>query len=181
MPALISQIAPDKIKEGKKPEDGLLRKIFKKVSLQTRDVVRVDGLEDLLVSFAKCCFPIQGDPIVGFVTRGRGVTIHRVDCPKVPAIDPERRVNAAWNMNVDLIRTARIRITCEDKTGMLADITKAISDKKINITKAVVRTTRDLKALIALDVGAPHLSELHSIMKAVEKIDGVISVERELS
>lgn len=130
MPVIIAEVAPEKYKTVEKPREGILQKIFKKVSKQTKDVVKIDGLDDLLVTFSKCCFPIQGDPIVGFVTRGRGVTIHRVDCPKVPAIDPDRRVNAAWDFNMDFVRTARLSLTCEDKTGMLAEITKAISDKK---------------------------------------------------
>ncbi|MBI4411778.1 MAG: bifunctional (p)ppGpp synthetase/guanosine-3',5'-bis(diphosphate) 3'-pyrophosphohydrolase [Deltaproteobacteria bacterium] len=181
MPAIVSQIAPDKVGRTTEPkEGGLLRKIFNKVSRQTRDMVRIDGLEDLLVTFGKCCYPLQGDPIVGFVTRGRGVTIHRLDCSKVPAIDPDRRVNADWNYNTELIRTARLKILCEDKTGMLAEITQAISDKKLNITKAIVRTTKDKKAVIWMDVGVRDINALHALMKSVEKIDGVIAVGREL-
>ena len=180
MPVIISQVAPEKINRGAEPKEGLLRKIFNKVSRQTRDVVRIDGLEDLLVTFGKCCYPLQGDPIVGFVTRGRGVTIHRLDCSKVPAIDPDRRVNADWNYNTELVRIARLRIFCEDKTGMLAEITKAISDKKLNITKAIVKTTKDCKAVISMDVGVRDTNALHALMKSVEKIEGVIAVEREL-
>lgn len=180
MPVIVAQIAPDKLASPvSTAKEGLLRKIFNKVSRQTRDVVQIDGLEDLLVTFGKCCYPLQGDAIVGFVTRGRGVTIHRVDCPKVPAIDPDRRVNADWTYNTKLIRTARIKILCEDKPGMLAEITAAISERKANITKALVRTTKDRKAVIFMDVGVHDAAELHVIMKSCEKIDGVIAVERE--
>ncbi|MBI2340610.1 MAG: bifunctional (p)ppGpp synthetase/guanosine-3',5'-bis(diphosphate) 3'-pyrophosphohydrolase [Deltaproteobacteria bacterium] len=181
MPVITAALFPEKTKTtAVPPPEGFLKKIFRKVSKQTRDVVRIDGLEDLLIAFGKCCHPIQGDPIVGFVTRGRGVTLHRIDCPKVPSIDPARRVNADWNYKTDLVRTARLKILCEDKPGMLAEITAAISSRQANITKALVRTTRDKKAVISMDVGVRDTDELHAIMKSLEKIEGVISVEREL-
>lgn len=180
MPILLGQIVPDQMKPVGEEKEGLLRKIFKKVSLRTKDLVLVDGLDEILVSFAKCCSPIQGDRIVGFVTRGRGVTLHRIDCSQVPAIDPARRVNADWNYKKDITRLAKLKISCENKTGMLAGITQVISDKKVGITKAIVRTTRDEKALILLEVQVKNVNELHAMMKAVERIKGVINVEREI-
>ncbi len=177
LPGLFSLLAPEK----KEPaEEGILRRIFKKASLRSRNAVSVDGLEDLLTMFGKCCLPIPGDPIVGFVTRGRGVTIHRLDCSKVTSIDPERRINAVWNNTAHISRTARLRISCEDKPGMLALITQTISEKEINITRALVRTTKDKKAIISLDVTVSQVAELHSVIKSVEKISGVIGVERQM-
>lgn len=161
-------------------DEGIIKKMFRKVTQRTKNIVSVDGVDDLLIAFGKCCLPIQGDPIVGFVTRGRGVTLHRVDCPKVPAIDPERRVDAVWNTSMEILRTARLRITCEDKPGMLAGITQNISEKKVNITRALVRTTKDKKAIIFMDVSVSHIQELHGVIKAVEGISGVIAVEREM-
>lgn len=179
MPVLISHVVPDS-KPVETPKDtGILSKIFKKVSLKTRDLVRINGLDDILVMFAKCCSPIQGDPIVGFITRGRGVAIHRTTCSRVPDIDPNRRVNAAWNLNAEMFRAAKIKIVSENKMGMLASVAQIISEKKINITKVLVRTTRDLKAIISLDVEVKNLAELTAIIKSVEKVEGVISVERE--
>lgn len=180
MPALISSVAPNQMEVKSQQEEGIIRKIFKKVSRKSKDMVLISGLDDILVSFAKCCAPVKGDPIIGFVTRGRGVTLHRVVCPKVMAIDTERRVNAAWNEDAAVIRTAKLFISCENKTGMLAEIAKKISEKKVNISKAIIRTTRDEKALILLDVGVLHVTELHSVIKAVEKVKGVISVERQI-
>lgn len=161
-------------------DGGIIKRIFRKVSARERDVVKVDGLDDVLMTYGKCCLPLPGDAIVGFITRGRGVTLHRVECSTVPSIDVERRVNAVWNKNARAAKTARLGITCEDQTGMLAGIAQVISEKKINITRALVRTTRDKKALISLDVTVSHLSELLGIMKEVEKVKGVISVDRRL-
>lgn len=181
MPSLLSQLLPDAVaQDGGVRKEGILQRIFKKVSQKTKDLVLIDGLDEVLVTFAKCCSPVQGDPIVGFVTRGRGVTLHRTDCSQVPAIDPERRVRADWNYSVDLVRLAKLRITCESRTGMLADIAKVISEKKMNISKAIVRTTKDEKAIILMQVGVKNVHELHNMMKGVEKIDGVITVEREI-
>ncbi len=180
--SMLAQVSPgSELKPQKEvKEDGLIRKIFKKVSQRAKNAVLVDGLDNLLIAFGKCCMPIPGDRIIGFITRGRGVTLHRMDCPKVPSVDPERRVNAVWNANTELTRTARLQITSEDKPGMLAGITQEISDRKVNITKALVRTTRDKKAIIFLDVTVTHVSELNGVMKGLEKLNGVIAVEREM-
>lgn len=180
VPVMFSKMLPDHQDQSDQEEEGILKKIFKKVSLQTKDLVLIDGLEDILITFAKCCLPISGDPIVGFVTRGRGVTVHRIECPRVPAIDPERRVNAAWNQKLDFVRIAKLRITSENKPGMLASIAQSISDKKINIAKAMISTTHDEKAIISLQISVKNLKELSSAMKAIEKISGVIGVEREM-
>jgi len=179
MGALLNYVAPDK-KPQEVKEDGILRKIFKKVSKKTRDLVLIDGMDEILVAFGKCCSPIQGDPIVGFVTRGRGVMIHRTECPKAPIIDPQRRIHVAWNKVSDTARIAKLKITCINKTGMLAEIAKTISERKIGITKALVQTTKDEKAIISLDVGVKSLMELNHVMKAVESIDGVIIIQREI-
>lgn len=179
MPAILAAVAPDK-KPIKDAKPSLLSRIFKKVSEETKDLVLISNMEDLLVTFAKCCAPVCGDPIIGFVTRGRGVSVHRAECGKVPDIDPERRVDATWNPKAKVIRTALIRIVCDSRPGMLAKITQAISDKKINITKAIVRTTRDEKAMVSMDISVTHVSELHTVLHAMEKLKGVISVERQM-
>lgn len=179
LPSLLAQITPSD-KNAELKDQGVLKQIFKKVSQQTKDLVFVEGLDEILVRFSRCCSPIKGDPIVGFITRGRGVTIHRTECPKVPAIDPERRVNASWNQFVDIQRVAKIRIVCESKTGMLANIAHSISEKHINITKVVVHTTKDLKAIIFMELTVASISELYGAIQAIEKLKGVISVERQV-
>lgn len=179
VPVMLQQILPDKKQEPEK--DGIIRRIFKKASLKNKNLVLVSGLGDILVTFGKCCSPIPGDSIVGFVTRGRGVKLHRVECPKVPAIDPLRRVQVAWNEDIEAPRRAKLKIATENKTGMLASVAQSISERKVSIAKAVIKTTRDEKAILALEVDVNHVNDLHAIMKAVEKIKGVISVEREMN
>jgi GTP pyrophosphokinase len=175
----IKTLFPDKYQaKEKKPQDGIIKKIFKKVSLKNKKLVTIDGIDDLLVTMAKCCLPIPGDPIIGFVTLGRGVTIHRTNCPKVPDMDPARRVKASWNKVDNDLRTSKLTLTTENKTGMLAQVSQIISKRKVNITKVVVRTTKDEKALMYLDLQIRHIRELHGVMKDIQKIKGVINVER---
>lgn len=179
---LLEVIYPEKIKEKEegKASDNIIKKIFKKVSMKNREIITVDGLDGILINFAKCCSPIPGDRIVGFITRGRGVTIHRVVCSKVPEVDTNRRVKASWNQEKDLTRLARITLTTINEPGMLAKISHSISQKKVNITKVVVRTTKDQKAVMFLNIDVSSVKELNAVMKDLQKIKGVIDVERNM-
>ena len=160
-------------------EENVIKRIFKKVASKNKNLILVDGYEDILVTFAKCCAPVKGDSIIGFVTRGRGVTIHRLDCSKVLSTDAERRIEVAWNDKVEQERAAKIVILTEDKKGVLADLTRAISEKGVNIAKLLVKTTQDAMAYIFLDLNVKDVNELHRVMKAIENVRGVLRVERE--
>ena len=151
VPGLLAKLFPDKKGTTAPQEEGFIRKIFNKVSKRHKGMILVDGLDDILVTFGRCCSPVCGDSIVGFITRGRGVS-----------------------------RNAKLRILCESRAGMLAAITQAIADRKVNITKAIIRTTRDEKAIILLDVAVTDVNELNAVMKGVEKIGGVIAAERQV-
>ncbi len=178
LPVLFSHLFPDK--DAKDAGVGLITKIFRKVSQRNKNVVQVGGVDEVVVTFGKCCHPVPGDNILGFVTRGRGVTLHRVECPKVNEIDPDRRVDVSWNANVDITRNVKLKVYCINRIGILADVAYVISEKKIGISKAIVRTTRDQKAVLSLDMGVKKLADIQSVIKTVEKIRGVMSVEREL-
>lgn len=177
LPVWLDPIAP----RSDVKEDGLIRRIFKKVTQRSKNAVIVDGIEDMLITYGKCCLPIPGDSIVGFVSRGRGVTLHRAECPKVPSIDVNRRVKTQWNKSAQLTRSACLIINCDDKPGMLASITHVISEEKVNITRVLVRTDKDKKAHIYMDVLVSNVSELNRIMSQVEKISGVISTQRQVA
>lgn len=178
-PADIIEILEQKDGGKGKLEENVIKKIFKKVASKNKNLILVDQQDDILVTFAKCCTPVNGDPIVGFVTRGRGVTVHRGSCNKVFSTDTERRVDVAWNDRVEVERPTRLVILTEDRKGLLADVTKVISEKGVNITKLLVKTTRDAMAYIFLDVSVMHVNELLRVMKAIENIRGVLRVERE--
>jgi len=161
-----------------KKEGSTLRRIFKKAFDRSKGKVRISGYDDILVALGKCCNPIPGDSIIGFITRGRGVTIHATNCNKVLASDQARRVEASWNMKSTLPISTKIRVICVDKPGLLADISKSISDDGVNISQASCRPLGDQKMLNNFEVGIKDLKQLHHLMKSLEKVKGVITVER---
>lgn len=165
-----------------KPEDdseNFITKIFKRIGSRNKNLILVDQQDGILVTFAKCCTPVNGDAIVGFVSLGRGVVVHRRECNKVLNTDPERRVNVNWNHSSDLLCSARLFIVVEDRKGMLADITKVLSEKGVNITKVLVKSQSNGIARLAFDVNVKDVFELRSVMKSIEKIRAVLSVVRE--
>ncbi len=140
--------------------------------------IRVSGLGDVLVRFARCCSPIPGDEVIGFITRGRGVTVHVKDCSKVFELDPERRVEVEWESDAGQARRIKMRVHSLDKPGLLAVVTNTISEAGINIEGARVTTTRDQKALQTFDLAVSDLATLNTVMKQIGRIKGVLSVER---
>jgi len=144
----------------------------------TEDSVKVQGLEGIVVRLAKCCEPLPGQPIVGYVSRGRGVTVHKASCPWAIANDPARRVDCLWNTSQASEHNVRLRITTHDKQGMLASITKLISAAQINITGAEVQTTPDRRGVITIRVHVTNIQQLRDVHQKLEAMDGVIFVER---
>jgi GTP pyrophosphokinase len=140
--------------------------------------IRVNGQPDVLVRFGKCCGPLPGDDVVGFVTRGRGVTVHVKDCPKAFELDPARRIDVDWEPDAAAPWRIRMRVRSQDRPGLLAKITKTISAAGVNIGAARVTTSADQMALHSFDVWVNDVDTLNSVMKRIGKIKGVLSVER---
>jgi GTP pyrophosphokinase len=140
----------------------------------------VGGQSDVMVRFGGCCAPLPGDEVVGFVTRGRGVTVHLKDCPKVFELDPERRIDVDWQPDAgdDVTRKIRMRVRSQDQPGLLAKVTKTISAEGVNIGAAIVTTSPDRLSEQTFDVWVPDVAKLNSVMKEIRKIKGVLSVER---
>ena len=139
------------------------------------------GADDLLMRFARCCSPLPGDEIVGFITRGRGVSVHSADCPNVDQLlyDPERKISVSWDAAPKTAHQVKIRVTIgKDRPGILAAISTAISASKINIAQADVRVTEDRKGLNTFTLEVSDLKQLQSAMGAIRQIDGVMGVER---
>jgi len=147
--------------------------------------VRIRGVEDLLVRFAKCCNPLPGDQIVGFITRGRGLTVHARDCLTVAksVLDRERLINVEWDEEAPPQESAKrpVRIAVyigNDRPGLLSEITGAIGSKNGNITKAEVTVTDDRRGINKFVVEVADLSQLQDIMTAIRDVPDVINVER---
>ena len=138
----------------------------------------IGGVDDVLVRFARCCNPVPGDPIAGFITRGRGVTVHTAGCEKALATDPERRVDVAWDVRGDFKRSVTLRVMTADRPGLLADITNTFSKKGVNISQANCRATGDDRAVNTFEVTISDLKQLTDLMRTIEKLNGVHSVER---
>lgn len=146
--------------------------------------ILVSGLDNLLVAMARCCSPIPGEEIVGFITRGRGVTIHRYDCPRARDMDPARRVEATWGRQTTPESVAdfatHLRIVTIDKPGILADITTIISTTGANIQKAQVQVGKDALGYLDFEVMVRDAAQLQMMMQKIESNPAVMRVERKI-
>jgi GTP pyrophosphokinase len=142
--------------------------------------VRIQGVDNLMVSFARCCQPVPGDSVVGIVTRGRGVTVHRTDCPNTfdDRVAPERRVLVDWSAASEDAFSVKLSIFGVDRKSLLADIAKAIATTNTNIRTAGIKAN-DRNARGAFVVEVRDLAHLRQVMRAVEQVEGVEAVERE--
>ena len=174
---VINRIIPDQDKDGA-PKESIFSQIVDKFTPKGKSNVRVDGIDNVLIRIGKCCTPIPGDAIVGFVTRGRGVTVHRAECKRVLEISEDRRINVSWEKIVGSRHQARIRVFTIDTPGVLADLSKVISNSGANITSANIATTIGKKAMNDFQVELKDTQQLNGIIKAIEKVNGVLSVER---
>lgn len=152
----------------------------------TKGGIRVKGIDDVAVHFSKCCSPVPGDEIVGYVTRGRGVSVHRTDCINVIGmneIDRSRLIEAEWLENADdgggSVYSTEIKIFASDRTGMLFDVSKIFTEANINVTAINSKSSRkNEKATIVVSFEIKRVEQLKSVMSKVRQIPGVIDVER---
>ncbi len=144
--------------------------------------VRVKGVGDLLVRFAKCCHPIPGDPIQGFITRGKGITVHLMSCPTVRnEREVSRLIDVEWEAAPAATYPIAIRVEAYDRTGLLSDITQVMAENKVNILAANVGVNPDHTAVVAMTIQVASVAQLAKVMSRVEQLKDVISVQRELS
>jgi len=143
--------------------------------------VRVKGVGDLLVRFAKCCHPIPGDPIVGFITRGRGITVHLGRCPTVVnEREAARLIDVEWEAAPAQTYPIAIRVEAHDRTGLLNDIAGAVAESKVNIVAANVAVSQDHTATVVATLQVASVSQLARVMSRIEHVKDVLSVQRDL-
>ena len=164
--------------EEPQPQTRSLRGLFRRPQRKSGSGIRVSGAADVMVRFGGCCAPLPGDEVTGFVTRGRGVTVHTRDCPRVFELDPERRIEVEWDDDLAEPRKIRIRVTSKDEPGLLAKVTKSISSAGINIGAANVTTDENERAVQSFDLWVPDLATLNRVIKEIGRVRGVLSVER---
>ena len=143
--------------------------------------IKVGGVDDLMVALARCCNPIRGERIVGYVSRGKGVSVHAATCPNVVNLlyDPERRIEVEWDKGKDApAYTVRLKISVEDRKGILADVSSRIADINTNIKDVEATVGSDHRGSIRMTVEITDVKHLDRVMKALRSIDGVLAVER---
>ena len=177
---IIGKILPKERLEQKREEqeEGRLKHLLKKITRSPKDALLIKGIDNVMVRYAGCCNPLPGDKVVGFITRGRGVTIHTADCQNAMDDDPNRKVEVEWDSKKEYSYPVRIRIYSEDKKGLLAEISASISSNEANITNAKLDTTEDKKAVSIFEMEIHDLNHLKKVIKGLEKIKGVNRVER---
>jgi len=176
---LLAKLAPSQVVEAERTGEAKAPKLARPAKAEGG--VKIRGVEDLLVRFAKCCAPVHGDPIVGFITRGRGLTVHTRDCHTVAQglLDKERVVNVEWDVTEPATRPVKIAVYIgRDRPGLLAEISTAISAERGNITKAEITVTEDRKGINHFVVEVADLRQLQQIMEAIRKVKDIIKVER---
>ena len=142
--------------------------------------VIVKGGKDVLMQLSKCCNPVPGDEIMGYITRGRGLTIHAVGCPNLKALDWDnnRLVEAEWDSSVEGTHSVKVSVLTVDRTGVLADISSAISECQANITRAEISTREDRKAVLDFVIEITNALHLERLLEGVERVEGVIRAKR---
>jgi GTP pyrophosphokinase len=156
-----------------------IEQLVRKVTRRDYTGIRVSGIDDVLVRYAKCCNPLPGDAIIGFITRGRGVTVHRRECTKAfDSADPDRRIDVSWDSKAKVNRPVQLKVTTANKPGILATVSQTFSAQKINISEANCRASDDGRACNIFTFQVTDLSQLKNIMKALTKVSGVVTVER---
>jgi len=163
---------PAELKEGK--IQGFVRRITGK----DEGGIRLNGIDDVLVRYARCCNPLPGDDILGFITRGRGLTVHRRGCPKAFDTDPDRRVEITWDAKAKINRQVQLRVVTANRPGILATVGQTFSAQGINIHEANCRAGDDGRAINLFTFVCTDLDQLKLVMKALQKVQGVVTVER---
>jgi len=157
---------------------GMLSQLVDRVTGGDKSGIKVNGVDDVLVRYAKCCNPLPGDPIIGFITRGRGVTIHRRQCAKAFDSDPERRIEVTWDAKAKINRPVRIQVTTNNTPGILGIVSQIFSAQRLNISEANCRAQEDGRACNVFTFHVEELKQLKVVMRELGKVEGVVAVER---
>ena len=174
----LEKISPPGLEARKK--EALFHKVISRVSKKASGEIQVKDGGGELIHLAKCCSPIKGEPIIGYITAGKGITVHSLRCPLIAneVLDPERLVDVSWGSVVQESYKAGLTVKAADSPGLLAKVASSISELEGNITKAEVKTFADQKAQIKLSLAVRDIKHLDAIIKDISKIKEIVSVER---
>jgi len=182
---LLAKLVPqEQLQEKPSVREGAVASVVRRVFGTGEEKIKVRGIDDLMVFRARCCNPIMGEPIVGYITRGKGVSVHAASCPNVLNLlyHPERRIDVEWDKTPDTATRYTVRLTMqvEDRQGILADVSSRIADINTNITNVEARSASDddQRGRIDMTVEIKDLKHLERVMKSLRGVDGVLDVER---
>ena len=177
---LMEQVDPkDEPEHRKSLAPGFFERTIRKVTQKNgRSGIQIEGIDDILVRFAKCCTPVAGDPVTGWITRGRGVTVHRRGCPRAMELDPARRVEVTWGRSSQVDLPVALRVVTKDKPGILSKVSAVFTDNGVNITEATCRSATDGSAVNHFQFTVGDVARLRHLMRGIAKVDGVQDVER---
>jgi GTP pyrophosphokinase len=179
---LLKLVPPDRLQE--KPPPGLVTAAVRRAFGSGEEKIKVRGIDDLMVFRARCCNPIRGEKIIGYITRGKGVSVHSATCPNVINLlyDPERRIEVEWDKgdtgDAAAPYTVKLTMEVEDRKGLLAAVSAKIADINTNIRNMEAHTGDDRHARIDVTVEISDLKHLERVIKSLRGIDGVLDVER---
>lgn len=185
---MMPHIKDEYVKEFKQPEP-VEEDVIKittpqqKKRVKSQDGVVIEGIDNCLIKLSKCCSPVPGDKIIGFITRGHGVSIHKRDCTNVPKVieladEPDRWIAASWDSSAKEDFTATVSLTCLDRVGLMADISKMIADMRVMIYGINTKSKKDGRASLELTIGVNGIEHLNGVMAKLRKVNGVLDVER---
>ena len=165
--------------EAQAPTEEKVVYLPKKRKTNSNDLVEVEGIDNCLVKFARCCSPIPGDDIVGYITFANGISIHRADCKNLKALDVEARtIGVKWKNQTNAAFTAKIAVKANDRDGVLSDILKTMKEQKVEITEISTKVTEDRENITNMSANIKDVETLQSVIKALKKIDSVFDVRR---
>lgn len=176
---IIAKLIPEeRLQARQEQKESRISSVINKLKGKSLSAVEVGGMEDIMIRYAKCCNPLPGDDIVGFITRGQGVTIHTSDCPFATEADPERRIDVTWAKGKSAALPVKLRVFCMDEKGILANMTLAITNAEANIVSAQIKSTVDKRGENIFELNVTDLSHLNRVMNSILRVKGVVKVER---
>ena len=165
-----------------RPPEGKVASVVRRVLRAGGEgAIKVSGVDDLMVFRARCCNPIRGEKIIGYISGAKASPVHSASCPNVVNLmyDPERRIDVEWDRGGDEARySIRLTMQVEDRKGILADVSAKVSDINTNITSVEATTDEDHRGRIDMTVEINDLKHLERVMKSLRSVAGVLGVER---
>ncbi len=178
------RLTPSQILEAAFPDEEAVPKQRKRAVTegvpfkQESNAIIVQGESNIMVRFGRCCSPLPGDNIVGYITRGRGVTVHLLDCNKALDLDPDRRIDVEWGSGSGIEHQVSIQVYCANQPGLLAHISQAFLEAGVNINQAHCKATEDGRAVNTFQASVKDLAQLKKVTQSLTRIKGVFGVER---